>query len=279
MTPGGETGTSGRARDERQGAWRPWLFIAIVTLVVTTVNASSDLLERRRAGIDIGLWEPVVWEVTSAIVILAVAPLIGWAVRRWTPTRDNLQRPGLIHFALTFPFAAVHVAGIYVMRTAIYRVVHARYGFFDDGVGLVLFYEWRKDVLSYAAIAATYWVFQYVAERRQAATPAQGEARIELRDGAAVVYLAVDEITHAEAAGNYVEFHTATKTHLVRGTLAGWEARLTARGFVRAHRSRLVNRARIAGLKPTPSGDVEITLIGGPVVAGSRRYRAALTDR
>lgn len=280
MTTGEETGTNGRPRDERGSAWRPlwepWLFIAAVTLVVTVVNASSDMLEIRRAGVDVGLWEPIVWEVTSAIVILAVAPLIGRAVRRWTPTRDNLLRPCLIHLGLTVPFAVAHVAGIYVMRTAIYAAVDAHYGFFDDGFGIVLFYEWRKDVLSYAAIAATYWIFQYIAERRQAAAPVPADARIELRDGASAVYLAPAEITHVEAAGNYVEFHTEAKTHLVRGTLAAWEGRLTANGFVRVHRSRLVNRARIAALKPTPSGDVEITLSDGKVVAGSRRYRAAL---
>lgn len=276
MTAGGEPGTNGQARDERQGAWRPWLFIAAVTLVVTTVNASSDMLEIRRAGLKIGLWEPIVWEVTSGIVILAVTPLIGWAVRRWTPTRDDLLRPGLIHLGLTVPFAATHVAAIYVMRTAIYAAVGVHYGFFDDGVGIVLFYEWRKDVLSYAAIAATYWIFQYIAARREAVAPASADARIELRDGAAAVFLAPAEISHVEAAGNYVEFHTETKTHLVRGTLAAWEGKLTANGFVRVHRSRLVNRARIVGLKPTPSGDVEITLSDGKVVAGSRRYRAAL---
>jgi DNA-binding LytR/AlgR family response regulator len=63
---------------------------------------------------------------------------------------------------------------------------------------------------------------------------------------------------------------------LVRGTLASWEARLLARGFVRVHRSRLVNKTQIAALKPTPSGDIEITLANGRTVLGSRRYRAVL---
>jgi DNA-binding LytR/AlgR family response regulator len=62
----------------------------------------------------------------------------------------------------------------------------------------------------------------------------------------------------------------------VRGTLASWEAQLTARGFARVHRSRLVNRARIAATKSTPSGDLEITLDGGKTIAGSRRFRSAL---
>lgn len=275
MTSGGEAGTSGWARFE----WRPWAFVALVSVVVVAVNASSDLLEMQRAGLEFEWWEPVAWEVTSAIVIVAMAPLIGMAVRRWPPTRDNFIRPGLIHFGLTIPFAIVHVAGIYVMRNAIYWLGDAHYGFFDDGVALVLFYEWRKDVLTYAVIAATYWIFHYIAERRQAATATPTDERIEVRDGGAAVFLAPAEITHVEAAGNYVEFQAGGRTHLVRGTLASWEARLTARGFVRAHRSRLVNRARIAAIKPTPSGDIEITLDDGRVLAGSRRYREALETR
>lgn len=229
-----------------------------------------------RAGLEFRWWEPVAWEVTSAIVIVAMAPLIGMAVRRWTPARDNLVRPALIHFGLTIPFALVHIVSIWVMREAIYWLGDARYGFFDDGVALVAFYEWRKDVLTYAVIAATYWMFDYMAERRRVAAQAPAEARIEVRDGGAAVFLAPGDVSHVEAAGNYVEFHTAAKTHLVRGTLASWEARLVARGFVRVHRSRLVNRARIASIKPTPAGDVELTLDDGRTVLGSRRYRAAL---
>jgi hypothetical protein len=268
VTSGGQDGTNGWAQFER----RPLIFVIAVAVVVVAVNASSDFLEMQRAGLPFRWWEPVAWEVTSAIVILAMAPLIGMAVRRWTPTRDNFIRPGLIHFGLTIPFALIHIAGIYAMRNAIYWLGDARYGFFDDGVALVVFYEWRKDVLTYAVIAATYWIFQYIADRRTA--PA-ADGRIEVRDGASAVFLAPSEITHVEAAGNYVEFHTAGKTHLVRGTLASWEAQLTARGFARVHRSRLINRASIAAMRPTASGDLEITLSDGRIVLGSRRYRAA----
>ncbi|MEZ5959476.1 MAG: LytTR family DNA-binding domain-containing protein [Hyphomonadaceae bacterium] len=272
MTTGDEKGTNGWAR----GQWRPWVLVALVGAIVVAVNASSDYLEMKRSGVDFEWWEPVVWEVTSAIVIIAMAPLIGMAVRRWTPTRENLIRPGLIHFGLTIPFAVAHVIAIWLMREAIYWVGKSHYGFFDDGVLLVSFYEWRKDVLTYATIAAVYWIFQYIAERRKAATQAPADERIEVRDGGAAVFLAPADITHVEAAGNYVEFHTHAKTHLVRGTLASWEARLVARGFIRVHRSRLVNRTKIAALKPTPAGDLEITLSDGRTVLGSRRYRAVL---
>jgi LytTr DNA-binding domain len=272
VTSGGTSGTNGWTQFE----WRPWAFIALVSLVVVAVNASSDFLEMQRADLDFYWWEPLLWEVTSALVIVAMAPLIGMAVRRWPPTQDNLIRPGLIHFGLTVPFAIVHVVGIFVMRESIYWIADAHYGFFDEGVGAVLFYEWRKDVLTYATIAATYWIFDYIAARKPLPAPSAGDDRIEIRDGATAVFLAPVDILFVEAAGNYVEFHTAGRTHLVRATLAAWEARLTARGFVRVHRSRLVNRANITAIKPTAAGDVEITLKDGRTIPGSRRYRDAL---
>lgn len=270
MTNGGDTGTSG-ATTTRLG---PWAIIALVGVAVAFVTASSDLTEIRRSASDTHWIEPVLWEVTSAITIIGLAPLVGLAVRRWPLREDNLLRPGLIHFAFTIPFAAAHVLAIFVMRESAYWAVGAHYGFFhEDGVLGTFIYEWRKDVLTYAAIAALYLWFQHRAEQPP---PQTSDARIEIRDGATAIFLAPADILFLEAAGNYVEFHTAGRTHLVRGTLAAWEGRLADRGFARIHRARIVNRARISAIKPTPSGDVEITLDDSRTLTGSRRYRAAL---
>lgn len=270
MTSGGDNGTGG-ARAFRPG---PWLTIALVGVVVAAVNVTSEILEFRRAEVDRHWAEPTTWEVTSAIIIVAMAPLIGWAVRRWPFRGDNLVAAGLIHLGLTIPFSLIHILAIWIMREAAYAAVGARYGFFDDGVGITLLYEWRKDVLVYAIIAATYWWFQRASERPPPERP--GEDRIEIREGATAVFLAPGDVLWVEAAGNYVEFHTANRTHLVRGTLAAWDARLAAKGFVRVHRARLVNRARISAIKPKPSGDLELTLSDGRTLAASRRYREAL---
>lgn len=265
MTTGGENGTSGAGPN-----LGPWALVALVGVVVAVVTASSGVMEG--AG---GHWsEPVLWEVTSAAVIIAMAPLIGVAVRRWPIRADNLVWACLIHLAVTVPYSLLHILAIWILRESAYWAVGARYGFFDDGVGLVVLYEWRKDVITYASIAAVYWWFQRRAE--QPAPARQGDERIEVRDGGAAVFLAPRDILFLEAAGNYIEFHTAARTHLVRGTLAAWETRLGHAGFARVHRSRLINRARIASMKPTPSGDLEITLDDGRTMLGSRRYRATL---
>ena len=238
------------------------------------VNATSGIME----GAGDHWSEPVLWELTSAIIIIGLAPLIGRAMKRWPPRAGNLPGFVLTHLGLTIPFALAHIAFIFVTRETAYQLAGARYGFFDNGVAITMLYEWRKDVLVYAAIAATYWTFGYIAERNRLAASPPADDRIQLQDGAAAVFLAPGEISHVEAAGNYVEFHTAAKSHLVRGTLASWEQRLLARGFVRVHRSRLVNRSKIAALTPTRSGDLEIALLDGRTVAGSRRYRTQLTE-
>ena len=271
VTDGSETGASGWTRAER----RPWLAVLLATVVLTFVNATSDIME----GAGTHWSQPILWEVTSAIVIVALAPLIGLAVQRWPLRKDNIAAFAAIHFALTFPFSLAHIGFIFVTRETAYRLFGGRYGFFDDGVGITLLYEWRKDVLVYAAIAATYWIFGYIAERNRAASSPPADDRIQLQDSGAAIFLSPDDISHVEAAGNYVEFHTAARSHLVRGTLSSWEQRLVARGFVRVHRSRLVNRSKIAALTPTRSGDIEISLLDGRTVAGSRRYREQLSDR
>ena len=271
VTEGSESGTSGWTRAER----RPWLAVLLATVVLTFVNATSDIME----GAGTHWSQPILWEVTSAIVIVALAPLIGHAVQRWPFRKDNIAGFAAIHFALTFPFSLVHIGFIFVTRETAYQLFGARYGFFDDGVAITLLYEWRKDVLVYAAIAATYWTFGYIAERNRLASSPPADDRIQLQDSGAAIFLSPDDISHVEAAGNYVEFHTAARSHLVRGTLSSWEQRLVARGFVRVHRSRLVNRSKIAALTPTRSGDIEISLLDGRTVAGSRRYREQLSDR
>lgn len=266
VTDGGPAVTSGERR------FRPtaWLVVAGLGFAIATVNATSEILEAQRDGDRQNPAEPFIWELSSLVVILALAPLIGQALRRWPP---ELGAPALlVHAALTIPFSLVHVFAMWALRLMAYAAAGWRYDFFDGGMGMRLLYEWRKDVLVYALAALTYWLFR---ERPAPAAPA-ADARIEIREGATAVFLPPADILYLEAAGNYVEVHTSGRTHLVRGTLAAFEQKLAPHRFVRAHRSRLVNRARVRALKPTPSGDVEISFDDGRTIMASRRFRAGL---
>ena len=100
-----------------------------------------------------------------------------------------------------------------------------------------------------------------------------------LRDGTTRIRIEPQDILSISSAGNYVEYALANgRNHLIRGTLAGEEARLTKFNIVRVHRTRLVNLSRVTGLKAGPNGDFELTLDTGQAIAGSRRYRDALAS-
>ena len=151
-----------------------------------------------------------------------------------------------------------------------------------------LVYEFRKDVMTCILIGSTLWLIDSRRETRQvrsdATTPranptSAAPEMVWLRDGSSRIRIEPRDVLTIGSAGNYVEYCMADgRTHLVRGTLAGEEARLTKFNIVRVHRTRLVNLSRVTGLKAGPNGDFELTLDAGQAVSGSRRYRDAIAS-
>src|SRR5258708_5957969 len=81
----------------------------------------------------------------------------------------------------------------------------------------------------------------------KAAKPRSGPAgRVLIRDGANVHVLPVDKIDYVEAQDDYVAFKSDGKQYLKDQTLSGVEETLDAAGFVRIHRSFILNIDRIA---------------------------------
>lgn len=267
MTNGGQQGTGGSVLDRLT----PLRIVAAVALAVILVNVTSSVMEDMARG-GAGDWaEPLVVEFSSYILILLLAPLVGRAIAIAPPRADELVQTIGVHLGFSVLFSLGHVLGMVAIRTLAFWAAGYRYGFFDGGIFMPLLYEWRKDLLAYVAIAGVYWFFQQRAERPPPARPQ--DPRIELRDGKAVAFMAPADIFWIEAAGNYINFHCTGQSRLIRGTISAWEERLAPLGFVRIHRSRLVNRAVISTIKPTASGDFEVTLTNGDILVGSRRYR------
>ncbi len=295
MTTGGQSGTSGKA------AFRlgPWGAIALLTVPVVLVNATSDLIEMQRSGLSVHTVEPFIWEVTSAAVLVLMAPLVGWAVKRWPLLGPGLPLALLIHAGLSVPFSLAHVGAMVPAREAAYAVLGWQYDFFSGGFWVTLLYEWRKDLITYGIFVGIYTAYAWWAARAAAPgpEPAPAPERIEVKTGGRTLFLLPGEILWLEAAGNYVTLHTEGGSHLLRATLADWEKRLSAPAqtvsngftpdqpadtssakpdFVRIHRSRIVNRHHIREARTTSSGDFELTLSNGATLTGSRRFRSGL---
>ncbi len=80
-----------------------------------------------------------------------------------------------------------------------------------------------------------------------------------------------------EAQGDYARLHTADASHLVRVSLATLAERWADAGFVRVHRSYLVQLRLITELRMTNNGYV--VLIDGHELPVSRRHTRELKDK
>ncbi len=131
-----------------------------------------------------------------------------------------------LHLAAACVFSFLHIVGMVAIRTIGYDLAGSIYHFDYQGDLLVpSVYEWRKDVLTYASNAVCYWAWGvWLAQQAALALlaapwPTVAEPRIEIRDGARVTLVDPAQIAWIEAAGNYVEIHIGSATHLARGTL------------------------------------------------------------
>ncbi|CAL9387224.1 Sensory transduction protein LytR [Streptomyces sp. enrichment culture] len=94
--------------------------------------------------------------------------------------------------------------------------------------------------------------------------------------GGVTRFVAVDDITHVEAQGDYARLHTDKGSHLVRIPLSTLEERWRSRGFVRIHRRHLVALRHIGELR-LDAGTVSV-LVGAEELQVSRRHARELRD-
>ena len=259
------------ARADPQDLRRALVLVAAVTSVVVIVNVLTALADIP----DLQTWEPWSWEITSAITIL-LSIWIPWLTTAVAPpdiALGSAWRPKAIFLAVHLPgvlaLSAVHVIGFVILRGLIYDWMEAPpYEFGDRFI-----YELRKDFLTYCTFVALFWILEYLRRRRD--EPVR-PVSFDIRDGARIIRAALPDIIAVTSAGNYVEFRLSDgRRPLMRATLAAIEAELERFGFVRVHRSWLVNAARVTALEPDGSGDwtVELGAVEAPL---SRRYRQAL---
>jgi signal transduction histidine kinase len=103
-----------------------------------------------RGRVDIAAWKPLVWEITSVIVIFALIPVVVRFEAHFRLDAHPRWRIVVAHLGAALIFSALHVAGILLLRKLVYALVGQRYGF--DSLAIQGFYELQRDLIVYVVI-------------------------------------------------------------------------------------------------------------------------------
>lgn len=110
---------------------------------------------------------------------------------------------------------------------------------------------------------------------RESAEVADESIPVEL--GGVTRFVLRSQVRYASAQGDYARLHTADGSHLVRTPLSVLEERWAPAGFLRIHRSTVVNTAAIEEVR-VEQGRV-VVLVGGDELQVSRRHARTLRER
>jgi DNA-binding LytR/AlgR family response regulator len=100
--------------------------------------------------------------------------------------------------------------------------------------------------------------------------------RIAIKVKGRICFTEAADVVAIEAAGNYVTLRHRSGSYMLRESLAIVEEKLTPYGFIRIHRSVLVNSAEVIELKPLLTGEYVLVVSNGKEYTVSRTYKANL---
>lgn len=105
-----------------------------------------------------------------------------------------------------------------------------------------------------------------------------GESRIAIKTTGRILFIDAADIVAVEAEGNYVMLHHKSSAHLLREAISTVEEKLSARGFIRIHRSVLVNAAKVEEVRRLSTGEHSLRLRNGKEYTVTRTYRQNLRN-
>ena len=270
-TNSGHTVTGRRLPLAIAAAW------VLVQGVVNSLSVGSDVVRR---GVRVDPAEPWIWELSSAAGLLIcfwILLIADNALR--ARVRSNWVRLGAYAVA-SVVFCLVHVITMVALRHLAYRFAGWHYDFGPWGDGL--WYEYRKDVLTFIVMLVGVAAWRRLASRalpepapEPTPEPTPDPAPTFLvRTPQGDLLIRADEIDWVEAQGNYVALHVQGHARLMRHTLAEMQTRLAAHGFIRTHRSALVNRQRMQAILTPDLGEPGVRLSSGQVAPLSESRRS-----
>ena len=100
--------------------------------------------------------------------------------------------------------------------------------------------------------------------------------RIAIKVKRRILFINPDDVVAVLAEGNYVLLQQQSTSHLLRESISAMAEKLEPFGFIRIHRSALVNIAFVEEIKPYPTGEYGLCVKGGKEYTVTRTYKENL---
>ena len=246
---------------------------ALLIAFLWGIDTLSKISERANSGFGPDDFHLYSEQLTSGVAVLVMVIFVVYWTRLF-PLRKDTWVPALIgHTAGSLLFAFGHFSLTVLQRIAAHVFVDHNYRWRED-FAANLIVEYQKDIKIYLAIVAILTAYRYY--RRTQDKHAGTErlpSRLVVQTGSGDAILSYGDILYLEAARNYVDVHTGTRSYLIRDTIAKLEERLADGSFVRCHRSFIVNLEAVAEIQLL-DGAHKILLKNGTFVPLSRGYRS-----
>jgi DNA-binding LytR/AlgR family response regulator len=102
--------------------------------------------------------------------------------------------------------------------------------------------------------------------------------RIAFKAKGSILLLDLADILAVQAEGNYVSLQHRPSPYLVHESLSSIAEKLKPYGFIRIHRSVVVNISAVEEIQPLPTGEYRLRVKGGKEYLATRTYKHNLRD-
>jgi DNA-binding LytR/AlgR family response regulator len=102
--------------------------------------------------------------------------------------------------------------------------------------------------------------------------------RIAFKAKGRILFLDLAEIVAVQAEGNYVSLRHQPNPYLLHESLSSMAEKLKPYGFIRIHRSVVVNISAVEEIQPLPTGEYRLSVKGGEQYLVTRTYKDNLRD-
>jgi two-component system LytT family response regulator len=104
----------------------------------------------------------------------------------------------------------------------------------------------------------------------------QQSFKIAIKSNGRILFIDPHELVVVQAEGNYVLLQQQTGSYLLRESISTIAEKLKPYGFVRIHRSVLVNASFVQEIRPCATGEYELRVRGGKEYIVTRTYKKNL---